>query len=583
MISLVRKVYWWLQRRRKEDELRAELEFHLTEEASERQAGGVAEHEARWAARRDLGSTALIRENVRGMWSWTLLDQLAQDVRYAFRTLRKSPGFTTTAIVTLALGIGANTVIFSIVDGVLLNPIPYAEPDRLVAIYGTSRAANELKTSVSYPNLLDWQRENQTFEALAAWRSGDFSLSGQGYPELLKGQGISATFTSVLRVQPVLGRMFRPEDDQLGAEPVVMVGEGFWKRRFAGDPNLIGRNITLNGSAHTVIGVMPQSVRILNPGQAPFNDVFTPLGQYAPKLFRTRGVNDGTVGVGRLKADVKLETARADMAALAGRLEAAYPDANKGVGVNVIALSDDLVGDVRPIVRMLVVAVGLVLVIACANIANLLLARATNRTHELALRAALGADGGRILRQLLTESVLLSIAGAAVGLMMARLAMPSILNVFPSALPGTAHIAINGRVLGASFALAISTGVLFGLVPALGATRAALHDALKVRGASAHTGRRAAQHLFVVTEVALTLMLLVVTGLMVRSLAGLLNADPGLTRATSSRSIRASRHRIPRARSSCVRHSVRSRKRSRRFQASNRRASRLVRYRSAAA
>ena len=438
MISLFRKVHWWLRRRRKEDEVREELEFHLAEEASEREADGLSVDDATRAARRDLGNVTLLREEVRTLWSWALLDQLNQDVRYAFRTLRKSPGFTATAVITVALGIGANTAIFSIVDGVILNPIPYPDADRLVAIYGTSRAADETKTSVSYPNLLDWQLENQTFEALAAWRSGSFSLTGEGYPELLRGQRISANFISVLRVQPLLGRMFRAEEAQLGAEPVVMVGEGFWKQRFAADSNIIGRSVTLNEKPHTVIGVMPQNVRILNPGQTPFNDVFTPLGQYEPELFRNRGVNDGTLGLARLKADVTLETARADMAAIAGRLETAYPDANEGVGVNVAALKDDLVGDVRPIVLMLLIAVGFVLVIACANIANLLLARATNRTHELALRAALGADRGRITRQLLTECLLLAIVGGAVGLTVARLGMPSILNQCPSALPGGA-------------------------------------------------------------------------------------------------------------------------------------------------
>jgi predicted permease len=527
VISFFRKVQWWLQRRRKEDELREELEFHVAEEASERQGQGLSTDEARWAASRDLGNRTLLRENVRALWSWRLVDQLSQDLRYSFRTLQKAPAFTATAVLTLALGIGANTAIFSIVDGVLLNPISYADPDRLVALYGTSRSANETKTSVSYPNLLDWQRDNQTFEALAGWRSGAFSLTGDGYPELVRGQQVSANIVSVLQVQPLLGRMFRAEEDRLGAEPVVVVGEGFWMRRFGADPNIIGRSITLNGKAHTVVGVLPQSVRILNSGAAPFNDVFTPLGQYDFELFRNRGVNDGTQGVGRLKADVTLTAARADMDLVAKHLEAAYPEDNNGVGINVRALKDDLIGDVRPIVFMLVVAVGLVLVIACANVANLLLARATTRTHEFALRTALGADRRRIIRQLLTESSLLSMVGGAIGLMIARPGMQSILNVFPSALPASAQVVINARVLAASFGLAVLTGILFGLIPALSATRTAPHDALKIRGTGAHPARRAAQNLFVVTEVALTLALLVVTGLMVRSLTSLLSANPG--------------------------------------------------------
>ena len=459
------------------------------------------------------------------LWVLRLLDEVRHDVKYALGQLRRNPGFTVIAIVTLALGIGANTAMFSIVDGVLLNPIPYAEPDRLVSIYGTN--ANGTKNSISYLNFLDWQRDNKTFETLAAWRGGSFSLTGSGDAEMLSGQMVSANFFTALRVQPLFGRVFREEDDRLGAEPVVVLGEGFWKRRFAANPNIIGTSVTLNGKAHTVIGVMPQSVRLLNSGTAPFNDAFTPLGQYDPELFRDRGVNDGTQGLGRLKASVTLGASRADMATIAGRLATAYPEANKGVGVNILTLKEDLVGDIKPIVVMLLVSVGLVLLIACANVANLLLARATTRTHEFALRAALGAARGRIVRQLLIESVLLSIVGGAGGMLMATLGTQSVLNVFPTALPGIAQVAINGRILGASLALAILTGILFGLVPAVQAAQPNLYDALKVRGTSGRRGRRAAQNLFVVTEVALTLMLLVAAGLMVRSLTRLLNADPG--------------------------------------------------------
>lgn len=473
----------------------------------------------------ELGSIEAVKDWVGDIGWESVLESIWQDVRYAGRMLRKSPSFTTVAVLTLALGIGANTAIFSIVDGVLLNPIPYEQPDRLVSIYGTN--ANGTKNSISYPNFLDWQRDNQTFETLAAWRGGSFSMTGSGDPEVLTGQMVSANFWAVLRVQPLFGRVFREEEDRLGAAPVVVLGEGLWKRRFAANPNIVGTSVTLNGKPHTVIGVIPQSVRLLNPGTAPFNDAFTPLGQYDPELFRNRGVNDGTQGLARLKPGVTLAEARANMATIAGRLATAYPEANKGVGVNILTLKEDLVGDIKSIVVMLLVSVGLVLLIACANVANLLLARATTRTHEFALRAALGADRGRIVRQLLIESVLLSIVGGTGGVLMAILGTQSVLNVFPSALPGIVQVAINGRILAASLTLAIFTGILFGLVPAVSAAQPNLYDALKVRGTAGRRGRRAAQSLFVVTEVALTLMLLVAAGLMVRSLTGLLNADPG--------------------------------------------------------
>jgi putative ABC transport system permease protein len=513
------------QRTRVEQELDAELQDFLETAVEQKVQTGLSREQATRAARMELGSVEAVKDRVRDIGWESLIENCWQDVRYASRMLRKSPGFAAVAVLSLALGIGANTAIFSIVDGVLLNPIPYAEPDRLVSIYGTN--ANGTKNSISYPNFLDWQRDNQTFETLAAWRGGSFSLTGNGDPEFLTGQMVSANFFSVLRVQPLFGRVFRAEEDRLGAAPVVVLGEGLWKRRFAANPNIVGTSITLNGKAHTVIGVMPQSVRLLNAGTAPFNDAFTPLGQYDQELFRNRGVNDGTQGLARLKTGVTLAEARADMATIAGRLATAYPEANKGVGVNILTLKEDLVGDVTPIVVMLLVSVGLVLLIACANVANLLLARATTRAHEFALRAALGAGRGRIIRQLLSESVLLSIIGGAGGLLVAILGTQSVLNVFPSALPGIAQVAVNGRILGASLTLAVFTGILFGLVPAISAAQLNLHDSLKVRATAARPGRRAAQNLFVVTQVALTLVLLAATGLMIRSLIGLLNADPG--------------------------------------------------------
>jgi predicted permease len=514
-----------MSKRRQEEELDAELRECLETAVEEKIRSGVSRAQATRASRMEFGSVEAVKDHVRDIGWHSFVDGLWQDVRYASRMLRKSPSFSAVAVLSLAVGVGANTAMFSIVDGVLLHPLPFDEPDRLVSIYGTN--ASGTNNSISYLNFLDWQRATQSLDSLAAWRGSSFVLTDNDEPEVLSGQMVSASFFAALRVPPLIGRVFRGEDDQLGAAPVVILGEGFWKRHFAADPSVVGTRMMLNGRPHTVLGVMPQSVRLLSPGAASFNDAFTPLGQYDAQLFRRRGVNDGTQGLARLKRGVTLGAARAEMAGIAGRLATAYPEDNTGVGVRVLTLKDDLVGEVKPMVVMLLVSVGLVLLIACANVANLLLARATTRTHEFALRAALGATHGRIMRQLLSESVLLAIVGATGGVLLAGLGTPAIVTLLPSALPGIAQVSLNGRVLAASLTLAAVTVLLFGLVPAVSAARSNLHDALKLRGTDGRPGRRTAQNLFVVTEVALTLILLVATGLMVRSMASLLSADPG--------------------------------------------------------
>ena len=331
-----------------------------------------------------------------------------QDVRYGMRMLFKNPGFAAIAILTLALGIGANTALFSVVNGVLLNPLPFPEPDQLYAVYYTTPAFE--RSSVSYPNFLDWQKQNHSLSALGAFRAEDLNLTGSGEPERLHGHMISSEFFPALGLPPLLGRNFRPEEDKVGAGPVAIIGDGLWKRKFGQSPEVLGKSISLNGETYTIVGVFPGRMPVMSA-----SDVYTPLGQWDDATFRDRRIGMGTNSIGRVKPGVSQAQLRADMDSVAQNLAAAYPDADKGGGINIVPLKTDVVGDVRGILLVLLGAVTFVLLIACANVANLLLARSTGRSREFAIRAAIGAGPGRVIRQLLTESVLLGIAGGGFG------------------------------------------------------------------------------------------------------------------------------------------------------------------------
>ena len=451
------------------------------------------------------------------------LEEMRQDARHAARILIQHPSFTTTAVLSLALGIGANTAIFSVVDAALLNPLPYAEPDRLIAIHGTS--SKSTKNPVSYPNFLDVRARTRTFEEIAAWFLEMFTLAGQPQAERLIGGRVSASYFSILRVQPLLGRTFAAREDQPGGPPVVLLGERLWRRRFAADPRVVGQPVTLDGKPHTVIGVMPAHVGV---GVIPrlFNDVFLPIGKYDDELFLSRHVN-AAAAIGRLRPGVGLAEARAEMDSIARSLAAAYPEANKGVGVNVVPLRQDLVGDLQPTLVLLLAAVTFVLLIACANVSNLILARFTGRSQEFAVRAALGAGRARILRQALTEGVCLAFAGGAVGVALAAWGTRAALSVMPSALPDIVNVGMNRRVLLVAAAATLVSGLVCAVVPALRATRPNLSQGLQQIGRGGSSRRRRAQHAFLVTQVALTLMLLVGAGLMARSLARVWRVDPG--------------------------------------------------------
>ena len=451
------------------------------------------------------------------------MDTLLQDVRYGIRMVAKSPGFAAIAILTLALGIGANTALFSVVNGVLLNPLPYRDSGRLVAIYAKSKEFNH--GSISYPNFLDWVRSQRSFSAIAAFRQENYNLIGMGDPERLKGDMVSAEFFPVLGVNPVAGRQLLPDDDRIGAQPVALISAGFWQRKFASAPDAVGKTITLDGASYTIVGIIPTDFRYQS-GNFQVSDVYVPIGQWADTTFRDRRTGMGMDAVGRLKAGVTLQQAQADMNAITQGLSQTYPDADKGSGVTLLSLKDDVVGDVQPFLLVLLAAVGFVLLIACVNVANLLLARSTGRTREFAIRAALGAGRTRVIRQLLTESLTLAIAGGALGLLLAAWGTQSALKLMPDTLPATQSIHIDSRVLLFTLTASLLSGILFGLAPALKTSRASLQATLQ-EGARGSSARRRLQGLFVVIEMAMALVLLIGASLMIRSLSNLWSVDPG--------------------------------------------------------
>lgn len=449
---------------------------------------------------------------------------LLADLRYGLRMLRNNPGFTAVAVITLTLGIGANTAIFSVVSGVLLNPLPYPEPDRLVALY--SKTAQFDQGSISYPNLLDWIRDNRSFSDLAGYRSDDFNLTGMGEPERIAGEMVSASFFPVLGVKAALGRTFLGSEDQAGAAPVVVISSGLWKRKFGSSPDAVGKTMTLDGKPYTIVGVLPPGFRYVGINYQR-SDAFTPIGQWTDPSFRDRRISMGTDAVGRLKPGVTLEQAKANMSQLGNHLAEAYPEADKGVGITLVGLKENIVGRIRPFLLLLQAAVGFVLLIACVNVANLLLARSTGRTREFAIRAALGASRKRALRQLLTESVLLGSAGGGLGLLLAAWGLKAALGALPEALPRAEDVHLDGRALLFTLGASLLASVLFGLAPAFKSSQVDLQETLKEGGRGSSSARRRAQMVFVVMEVALALVLLAGGGLMIRSLGKLWSVDPG--------------------------------------------------------
>lgn len=449
------------------------------------------------------------------------MNTLILDIRYALRIFAKSPGLTAVAALTLALGIGANTALFSIVKGVLLNPLTYPQSGQLVAIYG--RAPGFDKAPMSYPNFIDWQREARVFSSMAIYRNQDYLLTGSDEGERLSGYMISADFFSTMGVQPIIGRSFRADDDQLGAAPVAILGGGFWKRKFGSSPDVIGRSVILNGASWTIVGVIPASFSFYGNTR----DVYTPIGQWRDPSFRDRRISVSAHAIGRLRSGTTLAHARAEMDAIARNLAAAFPDADKDLGIALVSLKEDIVGNVQLLLLVLQAAVGFLLLIACANVANLLLARSIARAREFAIRAALGASQMRVVRQLLTESVLLSGIGGALGLGLAFGSTKMVLQLMPGTLPRANEVSIDSQVLVFTVALSLFSGIVFGLAPALKTGRVNLQEVINEGGRGASGVRHRLQGAFVGAEVAMALVVLVGAGLMLRTLAALWRVNPG--------------------------------------------------------
>jgi predicted permease len=453
-----------------------------------------------------------------------MIETLFQDLRYGLRMLVKSPGFTAVAVATLALGIGANTALFSVINGVLLSPLTFPRPDQLVTLH--ENKPNFEGGSVSYPNFRDWQRDNHTFSSLALARTSAFSLTGIGDAEQVSGEFVSSDFFSVLGVKPVIGRTFAEDEERVGAGAVALISAGLWRRKFSSVPDILGKNITLDARDYTIVGVIPADFHLVIPG---FQDsqVYAPIGQWSNPLLLKRGAGLGFHGIGRLKPGVTIEQARADMEGVTRSLAEAFPDADKGITAKLTPLKEQIIGHVRPQLLVLLAAVGFVLLIACVNVANLLLARATSRTREFAVRAALGASQGRVIRQLLTESVLIALAGGGLGLLLAGWGTRAALGVLPAALPRAEQVGLDTHVLIFTLGISLVAGVLFGLTPALKTSQSDLHETLKQGGRGVSGTRHRMQSVFVVAEMALAVVLLIGAGLTIRSLATLWSVDPG--------------------------------------------------------
>ncbi len=512
-------------RRSKDEDLDAEIQHHLDEAIRDRIERGETLEQARANAQREFGNVGLVKEVTREMWGWGWLEVLGQDLRYGLRMLRRNPLFTLVAVCTLALGIGANTTIFSVVNVVLLRPLPYREAEQLVMVWHRNVNQRELQAGnfeLSPANFLDLQKQNQSFAQIAAFINHDFNLTGGGEPERVMGWQTSATLFDVLGVAPVMGRGFTANDDRDGAEPVVVISHGFWQRRFGGQANAVGQTLRLDERNVTVIGVLPSGFEFPVKG----SDLWMTLSMNAGQANARAAF--ALSAVARLKSGVTMTQASSEMETIALSLEKAFPRSNTGVRFAVEPLRERQGGNARTTLYLLLGAVGCVLLIACVNVANLLLARAAVRERELAVRAALGAGRQRLLRQMLTENALLSLLSGGCGLLLAWWGVRALRALDVGGLVRLDQVSVDGRVLSFTLGVSLLTGLLFSLAPALQSSRLNLNQALKEvgRGAAGTAGNRL-RGAFVIAEVALSLMLLVGAGLLIRSFVRLLDVDTG--------------------------------------------------------
>jgi putative ABC transport system permease protein len=513
-----------------------ELAEHMEDRYQELLLAGVAEEEAARAVLAELNDSQLLARELRlakngtpnrpavlgAGTSGNLFADLRRDLRYALRMLRMNPGFTAVAVIALALGIGANTAIFSVVDSVLLRPLPFNNPDRLMVIR-EMKLPQFPEFSVSPGNFLEWQKQNTVFDRMIALRGSAFNLMEGGEPERLRGTSVTDGFFSMLGVQPQIGRDFLREEDQPDHNHVVILSYGFWQRRYGGDPGVLNRSINLDGESYNVIGVMPSSFSF----GGDLTEFWTPMGFTADQAEQRGG--HFLRAIGQLKPGATVQQARAELSTIAARLGQQYPDSNAGWDTNVTPLLESTVRSLKPALLVLLGAVGFILLIACANVANLLLSRAAARQKEIGIRAALGASRWRIVRQMLTESLLLSLFGGAAGVVIAIWGMHGLLSLAPKDLPRITEVSIDSRVLVFTFAITLLTGLGFGLVPALQASKVNLNETLKDAGRGSTEGgrRQIIRSSLVVLEIALALLLLVGAGLMVKSFVRLQNVDPG--------------------------------------------------------
>ena len=504
-----------------DDQLDDELRFHLDRDIEQNIKNGMTPNDARNAALKAFGRLDQSKEECRDARGVGPLENTLRDISYSVRVLLKSYAFTIVVVLTLALGIGANTAIFSFANGILLRPLPYPQSDRLAVVDETALKRGVDSMSVSYPNFLDWREQNTVFEDIGLhFGTSRFALSGAGEPVELRGSRITQGLFEILRVAPQLGRTFTADEDRPDQDAVVILGHDLWQKNFGGDPNIVGQKIVLSNRSRTVIGVMPRGFRFPE-----VSELWVPLA-LTPQMF-TR-TDHGLNGVARLKDGVTFAAAQAEMDNIAARIEQQNPVTNEGLGVRVTSLHDNLAGDYREALLILLGVVGCVLLVACVNVANLMLARATARQKEFALRAALGASRWRIVRQLLVESLLLAVVGGALGFALSLWALHLLLNAIPIQLPFWMDFGIDLRVLGFTLGITLLTGLIFGAVPALQTSRVDLNDTLKEGGRGSGGFRGRSRSALVVTEIAMSLVLLVGAGLMIQSFLRLRSVNIGL-------------------------------------------------------